>query len=130
MTTHGAARNHRTERLYWVWVAMRKKARIVGTPIAREWNDYLAFKRDMSERPQGFVLARIDPTVGYQPGNCIWTTRSEQKRLLTAPSGEQSGSASLPKHSGIEAEATADRQVPLADREVPLADREVRGAVS
>lgn len=36
------------------------------------------FKKDMGRRPQGLTLDRKDPNGNYEPGNCKWSTPTEQ----------------------------------------------------
>lgn len=67
--------------LYWVWCAMHKRARLQGAAVDPRWLAFRAFREDMGERPAGLVLARSDPRQGYGPENCVWATRTEQKRL-------------------------------------------------
>ena len=50
-----------------------------GITVCREWrNSFHTFRRDMSPRPEGTSLDRIDPTQGYSKANCRWATITEQ----------------------------------------------------
>ena len=83
-TTHGEARKGALSSTYNAWSEMRE--RVAGNPryahlsIDPSWDDYLVFKRDMGERPDGGSLDRIDGELGYGPSNCRWATRQEQQR--------------------------------------------------
>lgn len=74
---------------YWVWHAMCERC---GNPNAREFRNYGArgiavcdrwqsfenFIGDMGRRPEGGTLERVDNSRGYEPGNCVWATMTEQ----------------------------------------------------
>jgi hypothetical protein len=54
-----------------------------GITVCEEWQkSFWAFMADMGRRPTlpGFVISidRIDNDAGYFPGNCRWSTQSEQ----------------------------------------------------
>ena len=60
----------------------------IGITFCDRWSNYANFLADMGLRPTETTLDRIDGTLGYEPGNCRWATRSEQNynrrtRLLT-----------------------------------------------
>ena len=51
-----------------------------GISVCPEWRDFRNFLRDMGPRPEGMSLDRINNDGNYEPGNCRWTTREEQRR--------------------------------------------------
>ncbi len=51
-----------------------------GISVCERWKVFENFLADMGERPEGMTLDRIDSNRNYEPGNCKWSTRSEQQR--------------------------------------------------
>ena len=87
-TTHGESRGGRSGQTptYRAWIEMRDRVRhnprYAGLRVEARWDDYLAFKEDMGERPAGTSLDRIDGTLGYSKANCRWATRQQQQRNM------------------------------------------------
>jgi hypothetical protein len=62
--------------LYWLWIAMRRRARRSGFAVAPRWLDFWLFVADMSPRPPGAELVMARKSEGYVPGNCFWAHRA------------------------------------------------------
>lgn len=60
-----------------------------GITVCDRWREsYENFLADMGEVPEGLTLDRKDPEGNYEPGNCRWATRQEQ-RINQRPPGSQ-----------------------------------------
>ena len=57
-------------------------AKYVNRGIAYDpaWSSFDQFLADMGDRPSGTTLDRIDNDKGYGPGNCRWSTPTQQAR--------------------------------------------------
>lgn len=56
-----------------------------GIGMCSAWrNSFEAFLLDMGERPKGMTLERLDVNKWYEPGNCVWATRTQQARNTRA----------------------------------------------
>ena len=79
---HMKARCYNTKSLYYSHYGGR------GIKMCQRWRDsFAAFYADMSPRPEGLSIDRINNDGDYEPGNCRWATRtmqSQNTRLLGA----------------------------------------------
>lgn len=88
-TTHGESLPWRRSREYQSWVDMKKRCSCShraewknyggrGIQVCERWQRFENFLADMGRCPPGLTLDRINNDGGYEPGNCRWTTRTEQ----------------------------------------------------
>lgn len=54
-----------------------------GITVCERWrgpDGFANFLADLGRKPAGLQLERSDNDGNYEPGNCIWATRSEQAK--------------------------------------------------
>ena len=81
-TTHGLS----TRAEYTIWKDMHRRCRnhkryaARGISVCERWTDFAFFLEDMGPRPGlEYSLDRRDNDGDYEPSNCRWATRVEQK---------------------------------------------------
>ena len=91
---HGGTKGGVRSPTWLSWTAMRQRCNNErhqnyanyggrGIRVCARWNasktGFAAFVSDMGKRPEGCTLDRIDNDLGYEPGNCRWSTRQTQE---------------------------------------------------
>lgn len=96
MKIHGhsylpSQKHNRGTPTYVSWYAMRQRCLYQkhpqyknyggrGISICERWLNFKGFLEDMGVRPEGKSLDRIDTNGNYEPANCRWATKAEQRR--------------------------------------------------
>lgn len=66
-----------------------------GITVCKEWHDFREFAKDMSPRPEGQSLDRIDNDKGYSSKNCRWASLTQQARNTRKTTWITSGGETL-----------------------------------
>lgn len=87
-TAHGK----KGTRIYRIWSGMLNRCRNPnskdyahygnrGIHVCRQWYRFEPFYADMGEPPtKSHSIERLDNSKGYEPGNCVWATNTQQAR--------------------------------------------------
>lgn len=54
-----------------------------GITVCDRWKTFVNFLEDMGSAQDGVTIDRIDSSRGYKPGNCRWSTMTENVRNRT-----------------------------------------------
>jgi hypothetical protein len=105
MTQHGHTAGGTTSPTYNSWSSMIQRCTnpsnisyprygAQGIRVCERWMTFEGFLTSMGERPEGTSLSRFGDVGNYEPGNCAWHTRKQQreearkKRLALAVTNE------------------------------------------
>lgn len=123
---HGHAKNGEQSAEYMCWARMLSRCKDPGDNVFRyyggrgiavcdRWLSFANFLSDMGARPSSlYSIERKNTNGGYEPGNCIWATRSEQanntrsNRKLTA-FGKTMGMSMWAREVGMRRETIRER---------------------
>lgn len=89
-TTHGGTKNGKDRRTYRIWTNMKSRCSNPnfdsykwyggrGIKVCEKWKSYAEFLADMGDAPEGMTIDRLDGDKDYEPGNCRWSTWTEQQ---------------------------------------------------
>lgn len=87
---------------YTSWLAMRQRCNDPNTDfyecyggrgiaVCKRWESFEAFHSDMGDRPEGYSIDRIDVNGDYEPGNCKWSSASDQAFNTRRSKANESG---------------------------------------
>jgi hypothetical protein len=69
--------NKKKHDLFGVWSSIKRRSRTGKIKIDDRWMSFSSFVADMGDRPEGYIIGRLDVTKDYNAANCRWMTRSE-----------------------------------------------------
>jgi len=120
-------------RLYRIWTEARRRCNNPRQQsymdrkisFSTEWDDYDRFRLWSLENgyKDNLSIDRKDNRLGYSPGNCVWSTRTEQQLNMSKKRGSKSKYIGVSQYTGSSKRSKPFRaRVYIKGREIRLGD--------